>query len=280
MLRAVFERSRSRGADRLVLLAIADRADRCGNAWPGIEDIARRAALHRATVCRSVARLESLLGELDVKPGGGRRRPNRYRVLPRETVTSCDPLAAEKWSHQSVKGSHPRVETVARCDTNHQEPSGTIRNHQEPSKEPSFADARDVHRRLVVHRQARRTNLRSPDFRVAEWLERFCAAHEQTLGTKYLVRGARDGAHLKAALGIYDEATMQRALAEYFTDPNTRRTYGASVPQFVAHIGTLASRRGCLEPRRLAPVGRTPTEPMRLGDVLTAIATGTARKGS
>src|SRR5262249_39636698 len=144
------------------------------------------------------------------------------------------PLDAEKGSQRSAKGSHPRTEMVARCDP----------NHQEPSQEPSFPGARDARRRMAARRRARETNPgRFPDPLVAEWLDLFCLAHEQTIGTKYLVRGARDGAHLKRALATHDEATIQRALVEYFADPSARRKYGASVPLFVDRIATLASAR-------------------------------------
>ena len=90
MLRAVFAGSRSRGADRLVLLALADRADTHGVSWPGLDDIARRARVHRATVCRSLVRLKSL-GELRVERGGGRGCSNRYHILLPETVAARHP---------------------------------------------------------------------------------------------------------------------------------------------------------------------------------------------
>lgn len=80
ILNRVFASSEARGADRLVLLALADRADDDGRCDPGIDDIAARARLNRATVFRSVARLEHQLCELHVDHGAGRRGTNLYTV--------------------------------------------------------------------------------------------------------------------------------------------------------------------------------------------------------
>ena len=135
---------------------------------------------------------------------------------------------------------------------------------------------------MAARRRAWETNPdRSPDPRVAEWLDRFRLAHEQTIGTKYLVRGARDGAHIKRALATHDEATIQRALVEYFADPSARRKYGASVPLFVDRIATLASARRPRLPVSLAPPApatRGPSEPMRLGEIFARIGSGTERR--
>ncbi len=75
------------GNDRLVLLAIADAADKEGrNAWPAIDTLASMAGLSRRTVQRSIRSLEKL-GMLTVeKQAGGDKemrddqRPNRYTL--------------------------------------------------------------------------------------------------------------------------------------------------------------------------------------------------------
>lgn len=86
----VWDRSKARGADRLVLLAIAEHADRGTgeNAWPAVETLAEMVGgVDVRNVKRAIRRLEDL-GELRVelnKGGGpdwrGDRRPNRYTIL-------------------------------------------------------------------------------------------------------------------------------------------------------------------------------------------------------
>ena len=79
VLTAVFEGSRSKGAARLVLLAIADRANNEGRAWCGTADIAKRAGILRNHVVRHT-RLLSELGELEIGYREGKRSTNCYLV--------------------------------------------------------------------------------------------------------------------------------------------------------------------------------------------------------
>lgn len=104
--------SRSEGADRLVLLAIANHADAEGtNAYPNAMLIAEEARVGRATVFRAVQRLVGR-GELVRESGGGRGHPNRYSVALKPSHekgsqgSQCETDSAEK-------GSHLRVETVS-----------------------------------------------------------------------------------------------------------------------------------------------------------------------
>lgn len=78
----VWKRSESRNGARLVLLALADRADDGGFAWPSIEDICERAKLSERAVQKGIAKLVEI-GELEVESGGGRRVRNRYRIVPK-----------------------------------------------------------------------------------------------------------------------------------------------------------------------------------------------------
>ena len=64
-------------ADRLMLLALADNADDRGLCWPGIPTLARKCAVHRSTVIRTLERLEAA-GHLDVERRAG--RVNVYRI--------------------------------------------------------------------------------------------------------------------------------------------------------------------------------------------------------
>lgn len=78
----VWSRSESRNGARLVMLALADRADDQGLAWPSIEDLAERSRLSPRAVQKAIATLVDI-GELEVDGGGGRHRSNRYRIVPK-----------------------------------------------------------------------------------------------------------------------------------------------------------------------------------------------------
>lgn len=78
----VWAKSESRNGARLVMLALADRADDKGFAWPSIEDICERAKLSERAVQKGIAKLVEI-GELQVESGGGRRVRNRYQIVPK-----------------------------------------------------------------------------------------------------------------------------------------------------------------------------------------------------
>ncbi len=84
----VLDRSQSQPTDRIVLVAIAEQANKDGaNAYPSVDTLARRSGKsHRATQ-ESIQRLVEL-GELEyvvqgaaVKGRTPRTQPNLYRVL-------------------------------------------------------------------------------------------------------------------------------------------------------------------------------------------------------
>ncbi len=127
---AVWRDSRQRGTARLVLLAIADRADDHGIAWPSIRDLAERTLVTVRHVKRIVSALERD-GELRVTAGGGRANTNRYeltalngddsvtpeRVTPvSETVTSVPErvtLRAEKGDTHVTRTTKERKSNTA-----------------------------------------------------------------------------------------------------------------------------------------------------------------------
>lgn len=77
-----WSRSESRNGARLVMLALADRADDNGFAWPSIEDLCERTKLSPRAVQKAITNLVEL-GELEVESGGGRRVRNRYTIIPK-----------------------------------------------------------------------------------------------------------------------------------------------------------------------------------------------------
>jgi hypothetical protein len=59
-LTAVFEHSRTRNGPRLLLLALADRANDTGRCWPGIEDLMRRTGLSKTGVYTATKQAKKL----------------------------------------------------------------------------------------------------------------------------------------------------------------------------------------------------------------------------
>ncbi len=77
----VWENSRSAGADRLVMLAIADAANDAGrDAYPSMTTIAKKARLDKRTAQRSVRNLQAM-GELAVLENAGPHGCHRYRLI-------------------------------------------------------------------------------------------------------------------------------------------------------------------------------------------------------
>jgi hypothetical protein len=125
----VWERSRSRNAARLVLLAIADNAhDDGAQAWPSIATIVRKTALGERSVQRAITELVKL-GELEVKQNGGPGLCNLYRICmtpanltpPRQSGTPANLAPPQDW--------HPTPADMA--------PPPPPDWHPEPSVEPS-----------------------------------------------------------------------------------------------------------------------------------------------
>ncbi len=106
VMTAVFDHSRSRLADRLVLLVIADRSDDDGSGcFRGRESIARMAGVSPSQVTVSVKRLKEL-GELEVTERPG--RSNEYRVTVPSQNLSGSPSAdlSDTLTHGCETPSH------------------------------------------------------------------------------------------------------------------------------------------------------------------------------
>lgn len=121
------KRSRSTSGARLVLIALADRADDDGFAQVKIRELGSAANISERQVKRTIKKLVEGLGEVAlVEPGGaGRGHAALYRVLvgvdgamreiqdivgmgasmsPKERVTGCHPYPAVKGDIQGRKG--------------------------------------------------------------------------------------------------------------------------------------------------------------------------------
>lgn len=106
--RWVWQHSRSRNSDRLVLLCIADFANPDGTgAYPSVGTIAAWTGLDERTVRYSLRYLELDLKELAVVKGEGRHGTNRYQVLMSEGGKVFPPQSdsrGEKSSGEKISG--------------------------------------------------------------------------------------------------------------------------------------------------------------------------------
>ena len=127
-VRHVLENSKTKGAQRLILVVIAEHADKNGLAWPSVDTIARLANCSERFVKKTISELKS--EELTIERGGGRGRSNRYRI-PIERVNPASPFEetetvnskTERVNSDAIKGE-PQI-------------TRTIKNHQRTSNKRS-----------------------------------------------------------------------------------------------------------------------------------------------
>lgn len=135
----VWARSESRNGARLVMLALADRADDNGFCWPSIDDLAERTRLSPRSVQKGIATLVKD-GELDVENGGGRHRSNRYRIIPKpctsDGVTDQEPRTSDGVSPEETPNFEAETPNSA-TETPHFAPRNPVQSAPEPSVEPS-----------------------------------------------------------------------------------------------------------------------------------------------
>jgi hypothetical protein len=134
-VRWILENSKTKGAQRLILVVIAEHADKNDLAWPSIETIARLANCSERFVKETIAKLES--GELIIERGGGRGRSNRYRI-PIERVNPASPFEETERVNSETERVNSETERV-NSDAIKGEPcfTRTIKNHQRTSNKRS-----------------------------------------------------------------------------------------------------------------------------------------------
>ncbi|MFE2485985.1 helix-turn-helix domain-containing protein [Streptomyces mirabilis] len=135
----VWSRSESRNGARLVMLALADRADDNGCAWPSIDDLAARTKLSPRAVQKGITSLVEL-GELEVENGGGRHRSNRYRIVPKprtlDGVTDGKPRTSDGVSSQETPNFAPETPNFE-AETPNFATRNPVQSSPEPLEEPS-----------------------------------------------------------------------------------------------------------------------------------------------
>lgn len=135
----VWARSESRNGARLVMLALADRADDNGRAWPSIDDLAERTKLSPRAVQKGINNLVDI-GELEVDNGGGRHRSNRYRIVPKprtlDGVTDSKPRTSDGVSSQETPNFAPETPNFE-AETPNFATRNPVQSSPEPPIEPS-----------------------------------------------------------------------------------------------------------------------------------------------
>lgn len=133
----VWEHSESAGADRLVLLAIADCANDQGrDAYPSLATIAKKARMNKRTAQRSIRDLQAR-GELEVWENAGPHGTHRYGVLMaagRQETTGGD-------TPRGNGETPPRQEATGDGDTSTKGRSDATRNILNPVPPQPPADA-------------------------------------------------------------------------------------------------------------------------------------------
>lgn len=144
----VFEQeSETKMGDRLVLLVIANHADRNGeNSWPSVRSIAGEANLTPRGAQKAIERLvRAGLVAVEYQRGGKMdqredRRPNRYRIIPMSSPSRGEPgftpSNVDKPVNRKSRGEHGDIHGVNMA-TSRGEP-GFTHPILEPSFEPSL----------------------------------------------------------------------------------------------------------------------------------------------
>jgi hypothetical protein len=189
----VWDCSRSKNAQRLVLLAIADCASEDGgNAYPSNVELQRKAALSERAVRDAVAGLMKL-GELDVSINGGRRGTNMYRII----MTPCErsiPAESAPPKKDAPAGSAPQEGQDLPLPPAESAPGTVLEPSLEPSGSTSPAAAAGPNAGLVIK----------------AWIDH-CTANNVILTPQVI---ARYGKGIKSLLGAkIPELTIKKALA-------------------------------------------------------------------
>jgi helix-turn-helix protein len=237
----VLYRSHARPIERLVLVALAERAaETTGRCWPSVQDLGARTGLNRTTILRALGHLECR-GELTIVRR--HRHANQYHI----TLPAAHGLSRGERPKATKFGSRRATPGVAESDSvesRRATPTGQRnRSRNRAARRPPAAAGTPSPSgpRTGPHSDGQRAQVDARVQTTDALLLAFAAAHQESLGQPYLERPARDRAEVLRALGLYGEATISRTMLAYFADRQLVR-FGASVPQWVQRINVLAGR--------------------------------------
>jgi hypothetical protein len=207
----VWGHSRSRGSERLVLLAIADHCDHDGrNAYPRMAGLAQKTGLSERTVRRSIRALEAL-GELvvEMNTGGNGQarpdhRPNAFQVvLPHDTAgghidpprtadggSDCPPVTYSRGVRLAGTGGQIVPPTGGHIDPPNKEEPSLRRTVLEPSLGPAAPPPAAAPPKRGAAKAARAIVARAL---VTEWWEERQAAGNPPAQRFVAVLGVVDG---------------------------------------------------------------------------------------
>jgi hypothetical protein len=117
--RHIWEHTQVTGLPRYVLLAIADRANSRGRAWPSLADLVRRTGLCRRTVVKCITEARRH-GELLVEHTG---RHNFYEIPAGDRCTSCTSPSDAGGARDALRGAPDAPRGAPRAPGTDHEPT-------------------------------------------------------------------------------------------------------------------------------------------------------------
>jgi hypothetical protein len=182
----VWEHSQAKGSARLVLLALARRADDRGYCFPGIDWLTQRTQLTDRGVELALRRLVEM-GELQMIGGGGRHKPNQYWIRLGENPEQISPIKDVNPEQGSPFNEEETPKSVPKTPNGFRKtPKSVPRNPERISPHTSLdtSDIRQVKRTTVapppelVEFDAILRDLRGyhPDQHFFAWVQGHCSS--------------------------------------------------------------------------------------------------------
>jgi hypothetical protein len=157
IMSTVFDKSKTEGNARLVLLALADCANDEGTCWPSISTISSMANINQQTTRKYLWAMESigLITAEDRKDKIGRRTSNLYKInrekLGEDVITKED-LKGQLYKSQIRTWDYDKGDTISRHTVAPYNPSHSgdtikhhtgsyMKHHNEPSLEPPVVES-------------------------------------------------------------------------------------------------------------------------------------------
>jgi predicted transcriptional regulator len=229
LMERVWAHSRAKGGELLVMLALADFANKeTGESWPSIETLAEKARLTDRQTQRILNELEKA-GEISrVRSNGGRNRRNRYVITVNENP---DKITLKKL-HRKNNGVIDDTKTLTPM-------SPALNRHRTVNKDVS----------------QKRSRTSAPDPRVKQVADYWCPKFSTVFGDKY-PWSQKDGQIAKDLLRLYRLERLIEFIDLFFE----------SKDEFVCNkagftVGVFKTRIPALISTNRAPKNERPTMP-------------------
>jgi hypothetical protein len=222
----VWEHSRARHAELLVMLALADWSDDAGVSYPSIPKLARKARLTERQTRRALNALEEELAELHrQRSNGGRNRPNHYLIT---LVENPDKITLKKLQGKNYPEKNDQ-ETLVKM-------SGAYIRHRTVNNGGS--------------KKRSHPHTKDSDPRIKELTDAWAALYSARHGDSYHFTG-KDFGLFKSALGTFDLSRLKELMARFFENADSwvKEKAGFTVGVFHSKLNSLASTSAA-SPRR------------------------------